>query len=221
MLPLVLVLLAGGLANAAAVARQAGARQDIPERPDRNARFLFYLHGRIIEEQGLRPTSPQYGVYEYEEILRRFRSAGFTVISEARAKDTDVKQYAAKVADQIRRLLNAGVTPSHITVVGASKGAVIAMLTSMYLKNRSVNFVLLANCNDGILTQYAIDLWGKVLSIYEVNDEFGNTCRKFFERATGVSKRKEIQLRLGIGHGIVYRPYKEWIEPAIAWAKQK
>src|SRR5688572_16348766 len=43
--------------------------KDVPEKVNPKARYLFYLHGRIIEEQGVRPTSPQHGVYEYEQIL--------------------------------------------------------------------------------------------------------------------------------------------------------
>lgn len=31
----------------------------------------FYLHGRIIEEQGRRPTHPEFGTYAYDEILRQ------------------------------------------------------------------------------------------------------------------------------------------------------
>jgi hypothetical protein len=30
---------------------------------------MFCLHGKIIEDQGLAAISPEYGEYQYEEIL--------------------------------------------------------------------------------------------------------------------------------------------------------
>jgi hypothetical protein len=199
--------------------KQGMIGKDVPEKVNPKARYLFYLHGRIIEEQGVRPTSPQHGVYEYEQILETFRDAGFVVISEARAKNTDPERYAEKVVAQIKNLLKAQLPPDQITVVGASKGAVISMLVSTYLKNREVNFVLLASCNDDMFKRFDINLWGNVLSIYDVKDEYGQSCQKFFDKATGLNKHKEIEVRLGIGHGLLYRPIKEWIEPTIEWAR--
>ncbi len=168
----------------------------------------------------MRPTSDRYGVYEYQQILDAFRSRGFIVISEARAKDTDGNQYAAKVVEQITRLLEANVPPNKITVVGASKGAVIAMLASTLLKNRNVNFVLMCNCNDYILENYDLDLHGNVLSIYDAADEYGQSCQKFFERASGLNKHEEMELRTGLGHGIIFRPMAEWIDPVANWARR-
>lgn len=199
---------------------QVPLRKDIPERIDTGARYLFYLHGKIIEDQGVRPTDPKFGVYEYEEILNTFEKRGFVVISEARGKDTDPKQYATKVVGQIGTLLRAGVPPSHITVVGASKGAVITMLVSTLLRNRNVNFVIMANCNDWVLSNFEIDLYGNVLSIYDVNDEFGGSCQKFFDKATGLNSHKEVELKVGTGHAVLYKPLKEWVEPVDEWAKR-
>lgn len=194
--------------------------KDVPEKIDTGARYMFFLHGKIVEDEGIRPTSPKYGVYEYEKMLDTFKSKGFAVVSEARAKDTDVRQYATRIVGQIQALLKAGVAPQHITVVGASKGAVIAMLVSTYLKNRDVNYVLLDNCNDDILKMFDIDLWGNVLSIYDVNDEIGHSCQKFFDKATGLNRHEEIELKVGAGHGILYEPLREWVEPTIRWASR-
>ncbi|MEY2564879.1 MAG: hypothetical protein QOH88_3072 [Verrucomicrobiota bacterium] len=194
-------------------------RKDIPEKIEMSARYLIYLHGRIIEEKGLRPTDPKYGVYEYEAILAALEKKGFTVISEARAKDTDVKKYAAKVVEQITTLLKAGVAPDHITIVGASKGAVIAMLVSTLLANSKVNFVIMANCNDWVEKNFAIDLHGNVLSIYDKADEFGHTCQPFFDKASGLGRHKEVELQIGTGHAILYQPLKEWVDLVDDWAR--
>jgi hypothetical protein len=192
----------------------------LPEKIDPKAEYLFYLHGRIIEEKGTRPTDPKYGTYEYEQILDAMKARGFVVISEARSKGTEPKEYSAKVVRQINALLKAGVTPSKITVVGASKGAVIAMLVSTLLENSNVNFVLMSNCNDWVLENFDIRLRGNVLSIYDVNDEFGRSCRKFFDRAEGPGRHKEVELKIGTGHAILYKPMKEWIDLVVEWARQ-
>jgi len=51
---------------------------------------------------------------------------------------TDGVDYAGKVTEQITALLNAGVPAKNITVVGASKGAVLQSLslTSLRMKKK-------------------------------------------------------------------------------------
>lgn len=201
---------------------QGALWKDVPEKVNVDARYLFYLHGAIVENEGIRPVSPEYGVYEYEKILDTFVKKGFTVISEARPRGTDAPQYAAKVAGQLNRLLKAGVAPQKITVVGASRGGAIAILASTLLKNRDVNFVILASCgNSSVYRNTKVDLWGNILSIYDVKDVTGaGTCQRFFDNSTGVSRHKEIVLRLGLGHGVLYRPMREWVDPTVDWANQ-
>lgn len=188
-----------------------------PKKVDTSARYLFYLHGRIVE-RGRRPKSPEYGFYEYDQILQTFKQRGFVVISEQRRKDTDVEQYADKVAGQVMQLLKAGVSPGNVTVVGASQGSYIAMLASTYLKNPDVRFVLIAGCSADARFLELVNLHGSVLSIYEQSDGAGS-CEKYRADATGLSKYEELQLRTGMRHGFIYRPVIEWIEPTIAWAR--
>lgn len=199
---------------------QARVYKDVPEKIDAAARYLFCLHGRIVEDKGVRPMSAQHGVYEYEKIVEAFSGAGFVVISEARAKDTDVKQYAEKVVAQVNALLKAGVPPRQVTVVGASKGSMIAMHASTLLGRGDVNFVLIAGCGAQTLKNPELNLRGRVLSIYDASDEGAGTCEKLLARSAGLSKRDEVKLNLKLGHGFIYRPLKEWIEPIVAWAKQ-
>lgn len=206
--------------NAVSEANHSVFRKDIPEKIVPAARYLFYLHGKIVEDKGIRPTDPKFGVYEYEEILRNFEEKGFTVISEARAKDTVPEDYAPRVVAQINRLLGANVPPQNITVLGASKGAVITMLVSTLLKNKDVNFVIMSNCNDWVLENKNINLYGNILSIYDVKDEYGQTCQKFFDKASGLNKRKEVELQIGTGHAILYKPMKEWVDLVAQWAKE-
>lgn len=195
--------------------------KEIPESVDPNAKYLFYLHGMIVENEGIRPTSPRFGVYEYEQILDTLSGKGFTVISEARPRGTIVTEYAAKLVGQINKLLKAGVAPESITVVGASRGGGIAIAASSQLRNRDVNFVIMAACGDfDIYKTFRTDLWGNVLSIYDYKDTV-SSCQPFFDKSTtGLKRHREIVVKLGVGHGLLYRPLKEWIDPVVEWANQ-
>ncbi len=196
-----------------------------PESIDPAKRYLFYLHGKIIEDQGLPATSPIYGEYEYEAILKKLSGYDFVVISEQRPKDTDGVEYAKKVAKQAKALLNAGVPAKNITVVGASKGAGIAVYVSHFLENKAVNFVILAICHPdevAILKQQQIYLYGNVLSIYDFTDEYAGSCKDLFafSEGKGIARYAEIVLNIGTGHGILYKPLDEWITPVIEWARE-
>lgn len=189
-----------------------------PREIDRSARYLFYVSGYIVAEGNTRPTSPKYGVYEYQEILESFKERGFVVISEARKQSPEIEPHAAKVAAQVKQLLNAGVPPQNITIVGASQGSWIAMLVSTYTANRDVNFVFLAACaaDDGFLK--SVDLHGNVLFISERTDLPGS-CQRFRDDAKGIREYKAIEINTGLKHGFLYRPLKEWIEPTIEWSQ--
>lgn len=182
---------------------------------------VFYLHGQIIEDQGRRPTHPKFGIYEYDEILRQLGGEGRVVVSEARPKGTDPVAYADKVAKQIEDLLAKGVPGHRITVIGASKGSVITMLVSTKVRSPEVGYVIMGNCNDWVLENFHIDLHGRVLSIYDADDSVGGTCGPTFRQSKQLGKHREIRLETGLGHGFLYRPMKEWIEPALAWSRQR
>ena len=96
---------------------------DVPAKIEKNARYLIYISGFIVEAGNTRPTSPSFGVYEYDQILETFSRNGFVVISEARKQSSEIEPHAHVIAARIRQLLDAGVPPRNITVVGASQGA--------------------------------------------------------------------------------------------------
>ena len=186
---------------------------------DPQARYLFYLSGYIVEAGNTRPVSPKFGVYEYEQILDTFKRSGFTVISEARKKSPEIEPYALKVTEEVTRLLQSGVPPKHITIVGASQGSWIAMLASTYLKNRDLNFVLIAACSADEHFLQQVNLHGNVLSIYEKSD-LAQSCQSYRTDATGINQWKEVAVNTGLKHGFLFRPLKEWTEPTITWAKR-
>lgn len=195
-----------------------------PTSIDPTKRYMFYLHGRIIEDQGIPAVSPDYGKYEYESILEKLAGSGFTVISEQRPKNTDGMKYAERIAGQVTELLNAGVPGENIMVVGASKGAWITIAITNFLANKELNFVLMGTCDPETIQffmQQNSFLYGNVLTIRDSVDEFAGSCQKLFVFSEGkISRYEEIVLHVGTGHGILYKPLDEWMLPVIQWADQ-
>jgi len=190
---------------------------EMPDEIDPFARYLFYLHGRIIEEQGVRPTHPRFGVYEYEQILETCADLGLVVISEVRPSRADVAEWADRVAGQVRRLVGAGVPPEHITVVGFSKGGVIAIFTSSLLADDRLNFVFIGACGPWIAGQPDLVPRGRLLALRESSDELVSSCSELFARGGDGPDRLEVITDLGGGHGAFYRPQPEWLDEVVKW----
>ena len=197
-----------------------------PTSIDPTKQYLFYLHGKIIEDQGIPAISPEFGEYQYEAILDKISSFGFAVISEQRPRNTDGIAYARKTAQQMMDLLDAGVPAARITGVGASKGAGIVVNASHYLENDEVNYVIMAFCHPDVvadLKREEIFLRGNVLSIYDSADAWAGSCQELFSisEGKGLSSYNEVVLHVGTGHGILYQPLDEWILPAVQWANSR
>ena len=109
----------------------------------------FISTARSSRIPGRAEFSAKFGAYDYPGIIRALSKNGTRMISEVRPKDTDPSAYADKVVAQVHSQLRAGLPASRITIVGASKGSVIAMLVSTRLKNPRVRYVLLQTATTG------------------------------------------------------------------------
>jgi acetyl esterase/lipase len=191
---------------------------EVPASIDPEARYLFYLHGAIIERSGVRPTHPKFGIYEYRKILEAFAERGFIVLSQARPAGTDGAAYAEKVAGQVRALLQANVQPAHVTVVGFSKGGGIAIVASSILSETKLNFVFMGACGPWLDSRPEIVPHGRMLSLREASDDTVGSCDGLFSRAGNEAVHQEIVIDVGGGHGAFYRPRPEWVDPVVEWA---
>jgi hypothetical protein len=192
------------------------AQQDLQPSPPR---FVVYLHGRIVEDMGPDAVSPEYGKYDYAGILRHFADSGFVVVSELRSPDTDPEQYADSIVIRMRALIRSGVSPDRITIVGASKGAVIAMLVSSRMQE-SLRYVLIGNCNSYVFGRFDLRLHGHVLSIFEASDSLGQSCEPLRGRSPDMSSFEERRLQTGLRHGFLFRAVTPWLEPTVRWARR-
>jgi hypothetical protein len=193
----------------------------VPDTLDPSEQYLFYLHGLIVEVAGIRPKSEEHGYYEYQLILEELAKEGFVVISEAREKGTEVKDYAEKIVSQIKQLMASKVPPENITVVGASKGGVIAAYVSTMLQEKGIHYIFLAGLFEKCLVDSNLKLYGNVLSIHDSSDTQSITPELYFQRSAGLGTFKKIVLSLNLGHGLIYQPYREWIDPLLQWSEKK
>jgi pimeloyl-ACP methyl ester carboxylesterase len=188
-------------------------------------RHLIYLHGRIVQEQqNARPQHPRFGTYELEKILAAFRSRGFVVSGEIRPKSASVSDSAERVVKEVRRLLASGVPADHVTVVGASMGASIALLASVRRQNPGVRFAVLGTCLTenvrGLLGSEGKGPSGHILAIREESDDLVGLCPAWKSDPASRSPlvAREIVLHTGLSHGFLYRPLPEWVDPVVEWA---
>ncbi len=197
-------------------------------KPDPAGRYLFYMHGLIVERLGPDARHPRYGNSDHAGIVQALESKGFHVIAEIRPSGTDAAQYARKVAAQVRALLAAGVPARNIAVTGFSKGGAITLTVAAILENAEIRFVVMAGCGIGPFAgnferQVEVDgprLRGRILSLYDVADQEGGSCQKAFAKAGPVLVASEKVLNAGSGHGLFFRPQPIWIDAVADWAMQ-
>jgi len=219
------------LLSVASIARADGQKHvEIPDEVDPGKNYLFYLHGAWVEQQGLDRPHPQYGRYAYNEIVQELADQGFVVVSEARPGVTQIPQYARKVAQQVRTLLEQEVPAEHITVSGHSKGGHMALFVASLLQESKLNYVVMAGCGkkgtgfgrgfDLFVKNRAAAVKGRILSLYDEEDQIAATCKEAFDRAAKV-ETKEVVLKTRRGHGVFYSPETNWIQEVTDWAHLK
>ena len=188
-----------------------------PDQVNPNQHYLFYLHGKIIETEGIDAVSSEFGAYEFKKILEYFAEAGFNVIGEIRDSPPDPDQYAAHIKEGIQYLKDQGLSSNRITIVGFSKGGGLAILISDLVKDPDLKYVLIGICGDWIDPK--LELTGKVLSLYEESDPYGSSCQDLANRSTDLVEFKEIVFNTGLSHGTFYTADPLWMDLVLDWLK--
>ena len=180
-------------------------------------KFVYYLHGRIIEIQGKDAISEEYGKYEFDSIVMALQAKDRIVIAEVRTKNVDYLEYANKISSEIDSLVQIGVKPTNITVVGASKGAFIASNISDVNPN-PINYVFLAGNNEYQEKNNNWKFRGQVLCLFDSSDTIAGSNYDYWKHKENyTTKFEQIELKTHLGHGFLYKPLKEWIEPTQKW----
>ncbi|MBI3513176.1 MAG: hypothetical protein HY060_03800 [Proteobacteria bacterium] len=219
-----LVLAIAALALSACASTPGGQGRpiytDVPSTIDPKARYLFHMHGTVVEEQGPWGRN-RHGHYKYYPTVEALADRGFIVISEVR-KPTEVVPYALKVAGQFAKLRAAGVPAGRIAVTGVSKGGFMTLLTTVAVANPDVRFVILAGClRDASFARALAAVGnrppqGRVLSLYDYADPDVGSCASTFPPTPGLVFEESV-LQTGRDHGLFFSPDPIWVDRVAAW----
>ena len=132
-----------------------------------------------------------------------------------RTSDRPYRPVADHVAEQVQKLLAAGVPPRNITIAGFSKGAVIALMAAASVAKPEINVVAMAACSRNVKPEQrseflATHFAGRILLIDDTNDAVAEPCR--------LPVGQQLQLKEGRGYGEFFAPRPEWIQPLTEWA---
>jgi hypothetical protein len=204
----------------------------VPPSPDRTAIYAIYVHDIALDRA---PEDPERRA-RLGRVTAKLASEGINVIAEVRPAGAlqkfpdDQEKYAQKVAGQVGQLLSAGVPPRYVNVIGYSRGAFLALLTSTYVNRADVGYVLLAACMNETgafkqfapaLMRYSEKLNGQFLSIREQSDPDFGSCAPYFAKATSRSATAETVLATGKGHQFAVEPDDAWAGPAVKWMQAR
>jgi predicted esterase len=192
-----------------------GQLAEPPANPKPDARYVFYLHGVGVEMYGSKASENWRGT------ARSLEGKGFVVIGEERG-NVNVPDYAKKISDQAKGLIAKGVPPENITVVGYSKGGLIALSVAAWTQEPRMNFVILAGC----ATEKQSDLRqrqlgaaprykGRMLSIFDAADKERGSCQALFDAAGADVRGSERRIETRLGHEAFAKVSAVWFDPTV------
>lgn len=190
-------------------------------KPQNDIKYVYYLHGRIIEIQGRNAISEEFGKYEFDDIVEALKDSNTIIIAEVRTENVEYFQYATKVSKEIDSLVDLGIKPEDITVIGASKGAIIASNISSINLN-SINYIFLAGNNTFQEENNDWKFHGQVLCFYDDSDSIAGKNYDYWKNKRNfTTKFEQIKIDKKLGHGFLYKPYNEWVEPSKKWIQNQ
>lgn len=202
------------------VAMSAEILTSLPDKIDTSLKYMFFIHNSYVEMNG-----PD-GDCKHDEILNVFAEQDFTVVSEVRVARVIPCNYANSVIDQVRYLVNSGVSPEKIIVAGHSKGAVIALCVASQLQYPQINYVIMAGCEIEEIKRSEMypqleDVKGRFLSIFADSDTIAGSCRRTFPVSTDGLVYDEKVLRSDKGHKLFFKPENIWTRQTLRWITEK
>lgn len=183
----------------------------------KEATYVFFYHGAIAEGTEKNPSSERHGIYDLSGLKQALDSDAYYLVAETREKNANVQAHAQRLADTVSGLIQQGISPSNISIIGFSKGGGIVATAAGLIDNSDIRYALLATCPKDSKAADWPPFTGHLLSMYEKEDAWAGSCTFLTHGEPKVSAFKELALETGLGHGEFYRPQKRWLEPLLAW----
>ncbi|MDD3119185.1 MAG: hypothetical protein PHQ27_08410 [Victivallales bacterium] len=181
-----------------------------------NKKYIIYLVGDLNEMQ----------YKNYKAIIETFTKYGFIIISNPVQNSAYTYNYIKAIANEVLMLLNAGVQPANITVLGYSDGGTAAIKVSALVENPYVNYIIVGGCpkpdstnaftEDNIVTPV-----GRFLNIYDRDDENFGRFTPVFRHVKSKKPRAVQEKRVvsGKGHKFGLEPLNVWMVPSLQFAQ--
>jgi hypothetical protein len=104
-------------------------------------------------------------------------------------------------------------------------GASIAFAASARLQNPALRFAFLGACPlenvRAVREEEGRAPAGRLLVVHDRSDDTSGPCAAWrSEELAAPSTLREVVLATGLGHGFIYRPLPEWLDPVVALAKE-
>ena len=171
---------------------------------DANAPHLIYLPSRAP-------------AVDHAANVRAFEEQGFSVHMMAQGSESDT-DYIFRVRDEIRSLIDRGVPPSAITVIGSGRGSPAAAMVSAATGHRRVNYVMLGRCELALTDDPNFRMSGRVLGVRDAGDRGSRSCRPLWRNSPRVTERRDVVVRTGLGASLFDAPRAEWVQPVAEWS---
>ncbi|HKS21494.1 MAG TPA: alpha/beta hydrolase [Thermoanaerobaculia bacterium] len=173
---------------------------------DPKAKYVVYFHPRFPPGSTDRLASVGY---DYDGILAALRAEGFTVVSEVRPQELPWIEEAEKAAPAVRKLLDAGVPASHVTLAGLAKGAVIALMVGARLGEPDIRIAGMSTCSSSWAeneqtTFHSTRFVGHILLLDDTGKSPILRC--------GIAGATEKQFSEGKGIALFLKPHDVWVK---------
>ena len=182
---------------------------DVPDKIDPHARYLIFI-------QGPAPGEP---------IANAFANRGFEVVTERRNPNPDPFDLARKATAQVRRLVAGGITPPRIAIMGFDQGGAAALVAAALLRDADLSYVVLAGCGLDdryyrFATQFADQMMGRVLHLWEKSDLQAESCQLALSKAKALDSDEKL-LSNGGGHEMFGEPDPFCMDLVLAFLERR
>ena len=181
-----------------------------------NKKYVFYLVGDLHHME-----------YEnYKAIVTKFTEKGYVVIANPIQNASYNANYINAIVEEVKSLLNQGVVPANITLLGFSSGGIATIKISALLQNPDINYIIVGGCpkpenrfafkDDNIVAPV-----GRFLNIYDRDDEYFGRFTPVFKNIKGSAPRvvQEKRIVSGKGHNFGLEPLNLWVNPALQFIR--
>lgn len=160
----------------------------------------------------------------YQSILQKIAKNSFVVIANPVPDASSYDGVIKRIADEIKILMSVNVPARNISVIGIGKGGQAAFRLASQLNNQDLNLVLISaipknNHGNMLLANAPKNLSGRVLNVYDREDEEFGSCKELFKTLEGSKSYRDLAVKSGKGGKMITDAVNLWLRPSLMWIK--